>query len=357
VSQGGDKTEKATPKKREDARKKGQVAKSADLTGAVILLAGLGTLSIVGPSTWAKVMDATREVLVLVASPGVVDRQGIGPLLGSAAMAFVGAVLPIAATCLVAALLIGVVQVGWKPSAEAMKPDLKKLNPLSGAKNLFGTRAVFETFKNIAKVGAVGAIAAMAVFPKLDEIASVVGMPPAQLLQQLCSIIMGIAWKATAAYFLIGAIDYAWQKYSTEKKMKMDKQEVKDEMKGMGLPQEVKNMQRRRAMQASQARMMDAVPTADVVVMNPTHYAVALKYDSSQPAPVCVAKGQDHLALRMRAIAEEAGVTVVVEPPLARSLHASVEIGRMIPEEMFQAVAGLLAYVYRVAGARKRATA
>ena len=354
---GADKTEKATPKKKEESRKKGQVAKSADLNGAVMLLTGLATLSVAGPAAWSRVMDATRQVLVLVASPDVVDRQGVGPLLASAASSTVLAVLPIAGACLVAALVVGVAQVGWKPSLETIKPDPKKLNPISGAKNIFGSHAVFETIKSISKVSVVGAIAAMAVFPRLDEIASVVGMPPAQLLQQLCEIIMGIAWRATAAYFVIAIIDFAYQKYSTEKKMKMDKQEVKDEMKGQGLPPEVKSMQRRRQMQAAQGRMMEAVPTADVVVMNPTHYAVALKYDASQPAPVCVAKGQDRIALKMREVAEAAGVTVVVEPPLARSLHASVEVGRMIPEDMFQAVAGLLAYVYRVAAARGRGAA
>lgn len=350
-----DKTEKATPKKKEDARKKGQVAKSSDLNGAVVLLAALLVMSAVGPWVWVRLLDATRQILVLVASPSVVEREGVGEVLSSAFSTAGLAVAPIAVVCLVAGVLASVGQVGFKPSPEALKPDPKKLNPISGAKNIFGTHAIFETIKNTVKVGVVGAIAAWAVFPKLDELASVVGMPPAQLLATLCSEVLGIAQKAAFAYFFIAVADLLWQRHSHEKKLKMDKQEVKDEFKQMGVPAEVRNAQRRRQMQAAQARMMDAVPTADVVVMNPTHYAVALKYDAGALAPVCVAKGQDRLALRIRDIARENGVTVVEEPPLARSLHGAVEVGRMIPEELFEAVAQLLAYVYRVAGARRAA--
>jgi flagellar biosynthetic protein FlhB len=347
-----DKTEKATPKKRDDARKKGQVARSADINGAVVLLAALLTLSAVGPGVWGKLLASTRQFLALVSSPSVVDREGVGELLMSVGMSAGLAVAPVAVVCAIAGVLASVGQVGLKPTPEALKPDPKRMNPISGAKNLFGSRAVFETGKNVAKVAVVGTIAAMAVFPKLDELAGLVGMPPGELLSTLCHTVLGIAQRAAAAYLLIAVVDYAWQRYSHEKKLRMDKQEVKDEMKQQGVPAEVRNAQRRRQMQAAQARMMDAVPTADVVVMNPTHFAVALKYDSSSLAPVCVAKGQDVLALRMRDLASSSGVTVVEEPPLARALFASVEVGQMIPEEMYAAVAQLLAYVYRVAGAR-----
>jgi len=355
VSGGADKTEKATPKKKEDARKKGQVARSADLNGALVLLAALFALSAIGPWTWNKLMDATRQILALVASPSVVEREGIGEVLASAGTATGLAVAPIGFVCLIAGILASVGQVGFKPSAEALKPDPKRLNPISGAKNLFGSHAVFETVKNTTKVGVVGAITALALLPKLDELASVVGMPPAQLLETLCAEVLSIAQRAAVAYLLIAVADLLWQRYSHEKKLRMDKQEVKDEFKQQGVPAEVRNAQRRRQMQAAQGRMMAEVPTADVVVMNPTHFAVALKYDAGAPAPVCVAKGQDALALRIRDVAREAGVTVVEEPPLARSLHGAVEVGRMVPEELFEAVAQLLAYVYRVAGARRAA--
>lgn len=355
MASGADKTEKATPKKKEDSRKKGQVAKSADLNGALVLLAALFAMSAVGPWMWTKLLDATRQTLTLVGSPSVVEREGVGEVLSSAFSSGMLAVAPLAFVCLGAGVLASVGQVGFKPSPEALKPDPKRLNPISGAKNLFGTHAVFETVKNTTKVSVVGAITILALMPKLDELASVVGMPPAQLLSTLCTEVLSIAQRAAFAYLLIAVCDVLWQRHSTAKKMKMDKQEVKDEFKQQGVPAEVRNAQRRRQMQAAQSRMMDAVPTADVVVMNPTHFAVALKYDAGALAPVCVAKGQDRLALRIRDIAREAGVTVVEEPPLARSLHGAVEVGRMIPEELFEAVAQLLAYVYRVAGARRAA--
>ena len=166
---------------------------------------------------------------------------------------------------------------------------------------------------------------------------------------------MGIAQRAAFAYLLIGVADFFWQRYRHEKSLKMDKQEVKEESKEQSLPAEVRSAQRRRAMQMSRARMMDAVPEADVVVTNPTHFSVALKYDDGKLAPEVVAKGQDLVALKIREIAREHGVPVVPDPPLARGLYASVEVGQAIPEELFAAVAQVLAFVYRTASRKAAA--
>ena len=193
----------------------------------------------------------------------------------------------------------------------------------------------------------------MAVFPKLDEMAALVGTPPLQLIPLIAGMVMTIAQRAAIAYLLIAAVDYAYQKHKHNKNLKMDKEEVKQEFKQQGLPAEIKSAQRRRAMELSRSRMMDAVPTADVIVTNPTHYSVALKYESGSSAPIVVAKGVDNLAFKIREAAKDAGVMIVPDPPLARTLYASVDVGRQIPEDMFHAVAQLLAYVYRVAGARK----
>ena len=350
MASGGDRTEKATPKKRDDARKKGQVARSMDLNGAIVLLAALFALSAFAPRMLQRIEDATRELLLLVAQPDVVGREGIGDVLMEVANAWLLSLAPIAAVCMVAGLLASVGQVGFKPSAQAIKPDPKKLNPLAGAKMIFGTHALFEGAKSIVKVVAVGAIAALALLPKLDELAALVGMPPAVLLPAIAHMALGIAQRAAVAYLVIAVADVIYQRWRHEKQLKMDKQEVKDEGKQQQLPAEVKGAQRRRAMELARARMMDAVPTADVVVTNPTHYSVALRYSADALAPVVVAKGQDLVAFRIRELAREAGVAVVPDPPLARALHASVEVGRMIPEELFQAVAELLAYVYRTAG-------
>jgi len=352
-----DKTEKATPKKKEDARKKGQVARSVDANGAVVLLASLLALLAFGPGMFEEMDAATRELLALAGSPDVVNREGLGEVLLLVARPTALAVAPVLGVCVVAGVVASVAQVGIRPMPGALKPDPKKLNPLTGAKNLFGTRAIFETGKNVAKVGVVGAVAALALFPELDELAALVGTPPAVLLPLICDMVMGIALRAALAYLVIAAADFLYQRHTHAKSLKMDLQEVKDEYKQQELPAEVKGAQKRRAIQLARARMMDAVPTADVVVTNPTHYSVALRYSAEQLAPVVVAKGQDLVALRIRELAAASGVSVVPDPPLARSLHASVEVGQMIPEELFQAVAQLLAYVYRVAGARRPATA
>ena len=345
-----DKTEKATPKKQEEARKKGQVAKSQDLNGAVVLLAALFALSAFAPKMYHRISDATREILAYVSQPDIVGQEGVGKVLSEVASAWLLSVAPIAAVCLAIGLLVSVAQVGLHPSPQALKPEMRKLNPLQGAKQIFGSHALFEGTKSIVKVVAVGAIALIALLPKLEEMASLVGMPPAVLLPKIGHEVLGVCQRAAFAYLIIAIADVVYQRYRHNKGLKMDKQEVKDEYKQQSLPNEVKSAQRQRAMQFARARMMDAVPTADVVVTNPTHYSVALRYSADALAPVVVAKGQDLVALRIREIAREAGVMVVPDPPLARAIHGTVEIGQMIPEELFQAVAELLAYVYRVAG-------
>jgi flagellar biosynthesis protein FlhB len=351
----GDKTEKATPKKRSEARKKGQIAKSADLNGAVVMMAALFALSATAPHLVATLQTSLREAFTLIATPNVVDHRGLGPLLseqlGSAAIA----AAPVIFTCVAAALVVNVAQVGGKPHIGALKPDPKRLNPLQGFKSIYGPNALFEGAKNIVKVTAVGAVTALAVLPKLDEYGALVGMPPAELMPTLAHTVLGIAQRAGVAYLLVGVIDYVYQRWRHEKALKMDKEEVKQEHKGTELPPEVKGAIRRRQMQAARARMMADVPTADVVVTNPTHFAVALKYDAQKAAPEVVAKGSDLIARRIRELAADSGVPVIADPPLARSLHATVEVGHLIPEELYQAVAQLLAFVYRTA--RRRALA
>lgn len=351
-----DKTEKATPKKKEDARKKGQVARSQDVNGAAILLASIFALKAFGPKIEEQCKLAMVQVIDLIKTPQIVDQKGVGTLFLLVGQHIMLAALPVMAICFLAGLISSAAQVGLKPMPGAAKPDFKKLNPVSGIKNLFNPQHfAVETFKNVAKTVAVGAIAAMAVFPKLDEFAALVGTPPADLIPEVAGLVMTIAQRAAMAYLALAALDYAWQKHKHEKGLKMDKEELKQEFKQQELPAEVKSHQRRRAMEMSRSRMMDAVPAADVIVTNPSHYAVALKYEAGSPAPVVVAKGVDNLAQKIREAAKDAGVMIVPDPPLARTLYANVEIGRQIPEDLFHTVAQLLAYVYRVAGLRSAA--
>ncbi|HEX5145433.1 MAG TPA: flagellar biosynthesis protein FlhB [Conexibacter sp.] len=349
-----DKTERATPKRREEARKRGQVAKSVDLNGAIVLIAGLLALSLIAPHTVSTLEASLSEGLARISQPQqLMTGAGLGALFETTMKSFVLGVAPIAAVCLVAGVLANVAQTRGKPAPEALKPQPSRINPIAGAKNVFGPRILFETAKSLAKVGVVGVIVALALIPRLTEVSATVGTDPAALGSMLSKMVFAIAQRAAVAYLVIAAIDYAWQRWQHEKSLRMSKEELRQEMKQHSLPAEVKGALRRRQLQAARARMMAAVPQADVVVVNPTHFAVALKYDGTRPAPECVAKGQDLIALQIRRLAEEHGVPIVEDRPLARSLHAAIEIGQLVPEELYQAVAGVLAYVYRVA--RRRA--
>jgi flagellar biosynthetic protein FlhB len=277
----------------------------------------------------------------------------MGTFAGNAMLA----VMPLALLCMVAGVAVNVAQVKFKPSFQAIKPDIKRINPASGFKRIFGTHAVVETIKSVAKVSVVGIVAGLAIAPRLSEFGAMVGLPPEALGSLLGATVLDVAKRVAIAYLAIAAADFGYQKWKHEKDLRMDHQEVKEEHKSHDLPPEVRASLRRRQMQAARARMMAAVPEADVVVTNPTHYAVALKYDGARLAPEVVAKGKDLVAAHIRRIAAENDVPVISDPPLARSLHASVEVGHVIPEELYQAVAQLLAFVYRLNGRKAVASA
>jgi flagellar biosynthesis protein FlhB len=345
---GGDKTEKPTPKRREEARKKGQVAKSQDLNGAFVLIGGLIALTMWGPHVLEKLAESMRGTIAMMSSPRAVTAGMLGQLAVQSGKTIATAVGPIALGCMSAGLLANVIQVRPRLNPTGLKPNPKKLNPASGFKQIFGKNVIFETAKNMSKVIVVGAIVGFAVIPQIPQLAALVGMAPGDLASKIAESIMAIGKRAAIAYILIAIADFIYQKWRHEKSLKMDVQEVKDEAKNTQTPPEVRGAIKRRQFQAARARMMAAVPEADVVVTNPTHYAVALKYDGEKLAPEVVAKGKDLIAAQIRKIAEENDVPIVPDPPLARSLHATVEVGHQIPEELYQAVAQLLAFVYRI---------
>lgn len=353
-----DKTEAPTPKRKHEARKKGQVAKSTDFNGALVLVMGLFALSALAPAVVSGTAGAMREIFAMIASSGQgTTSAGLHELMGMVENTMLSTAAPLAGVCLAVGLLANVGQVGFHPSFSVLRPDFKRINPVSGAKNLLGTRALFETGKALLKVIVVGAVAAMSLVPQLTHVGASVGTSPIALGTLMSTSAIGIAERVAFAYIAIGVIDLLYQRKKVAKGLKMSKQEVKDEAKQANGSPEVKGAIRRRQMQVARARMMAAVPQADVVITNPTHYAVALSYDGESPAPIVLAKGKDHLAAAIRRIAAENDVPIVPDPPLARSLHASVEIGQMIPSELYAAVAQVLAFVYRVASKRKQAQA
>jgi flagellar biosynthesis protein FlhB len=351
-----DRTEKATPKRREQAREQGEVARSADAGGSLVLMAGLFGLSLLGPQIVQAAAESFRRILADVARPGMATSSaGLRELMHEGLQTLLVTVGPIAGICMATGVLAGVAQVGFHPSPKALAPNFRRINPLSGLRNLLGPNVIFEALKAVAKVGTVGAVAALALLPGMGNLAALVGITPAALGMVLGSRAMSIAQHATFAYLAIGAIDLLWQRRRHGRQMRMSKQEVKDELRQYGVSAEVRAALRRRQMQMARARMMAAVPQADVVVTNPTHYAVALRYDGKHVAPEVVAKGQDLIAAQIRRVAEEHDVPIVPDPPLARALHSSTEIGQLIPEEMYAAVAQVLAFVYRLAARRRQA--
>jgi flagellar biosynthesis protein FlhB len=349
-----DRTEKATPRHRKRAREKGQVARSPDLGGSLVLIAGLLAISLMGSKVAQAGGAAFREIFADIANPSqATSAAGLSALMHTALSTIELAVVPIAATCMLTGVLGSVAQVGFKPSTHALKPDFRRINPVSGLKNLLGPNLVVEALKAVAKVGVVAVVAGLAILPGLRGLASYVGVSPATLGVLMGQRALGIAQHAAFAYLVIGFLDFAWKRHRHEKQLKMTKQQVKDEARQYELSPEIRAARRRRQMQAVRARMMAAVPQADVVVTNPTHFAVALSYDGSRTAPEVVAKGQDLIAAQIRRVAEENDVPIVADPPLARALHSSTEIGQVIPNELYAAVARVLAFVYRMAGRRR----
>jgi flagellar biosynthesis protein FlhB len=350
-----DKTEQPTAKRRGEARDKGQVAKSPDLTGSVVLIVGLLTVLLISPTIVSTVSSVMTQMFAHAARPGdVVSGAGLKGLVDLIVKSLLKTVAPVALACCATGVVVNILQVGLRLTPQAAKPSFSRINPINGAKTLFQPkRALFETAKSLAKVTLVGGLVALALVPDMTHLGAAVGTPPGALSIIIRSNILGIAVRAAGGYLLIGIIDYVWQRRQNNESLKMTKQEVKDEARQSDLPPEIKGALRRRQQQMARARMMAAVPRADVVVTNPTHYAVALEYSGDHPAPIVIAKGQDLIAAQIRKIAEENDIPIVPDPPLARQLYRTVEVDQMIPADMFAAVAQVLAFVYRLA-ARKR---
>jgi flagellar biosynthetic protein FlhB len=349
-------TEKATPKRRKEAREKGQVARSTDLTSAAVVMGGIVALIVTGPSMLDRFADIVRVGLSQSGSTRLAGRAGVGDLFSWSMTSMVGIVAPIAITALAAGLIANVAQNRPAITAAAISPQWNRLDPRSGFKRLFGVRALFEGGKTVVKTLVVAVAAFVAIWPRLQNLGELAGAPPGDILGRLAGSVMTLALYVSVAFLLIGIVDFVWQRYQLEKSLRMTKEEVRQESRQSDLAPEVRSAIRRRQFARARQRMIADVATADVVVTNPTHFAVALRYDGSRPAPEMVAKGVDLVAAAIRKAAEDADVPVLQNPPLARALYKEVEIGQMIPDSFFAAVAEVLAFVYRTAGRRRRAS-
>jgi len=349
-----ERTERATPKRRQEARKKGQVARSQEVNTAVVLLATVAALALFGPRMLTNLENIVRDGLVTAGDPTNAARGSVTAVLRDSLVALARAIAPIAAVAVGAGLLASVLQVRPQLTPAALKPSFRKLNPFTGFKRVFGTNALVECGKAVAKTLVVGAVTFFAVWPELPSLGALVGLSPEALPAVTGSMVVHIAIRAVLALLVLGALDFAWQRHRHEKSLRMSKQEVKTEARQSDVAPEIRTQIRRRQFESARRRMMADVPTADVVVTNPTHFAVALRYDGSRPAPEVVARGADLVAAAIREVAREHGVPVLSNPPLARALYHDVELGQLIPDRFFAAVAEVLAFVYRTSGRRVR---
>jgi flagellar biosynthetic protein FlhB len=350
-----DKTEKATPKRQGEARKKGQVAKSTDLNSVVGLLAAFAALSITGPHMIEQLEAVLTRGLAQAGDTQLATVAGLSSLAWWAMTSFAAVLAPVVFAALGAGMLANIAQVRFRFTMAPMKPTFSKLNPGKGLKRLFGPSGLVETCKAVTKLTIVGGTAFMTVWPRLPTLGALTGIPPAMLLGQLGGQVMSIVVRVGALLLVLAVADWFWQRHKLAKSLKMTKAEVKQEARQSDLAPELRGAIKRKQYQQAKRRMLSEIPSADVVVVNPTHYAVALRYDGTTPAPELVAKGADHIAAAIRAAAKEHGIPIVSNPPLARTIYGQVEIGSMIPEELFGSVAEVLAYVYRIAGRRTRA--
>lgn len=346
----GEKTEKATPKKRQDTRKKGQVAKSMDVSGAVVLLSSFFCLLIFGGYMKDHLIRLFKDVL-LNRMNMTLSVDNVVLLLGEYGIDILIMLAPLLAAVMVMALAANLVQVGFLLTGEPLKMKLSKLDPIKGFKNIFSMKSLVEFLKTIFKLLIIGYLVYTTLWGQKEEMSDLSLVSVEAILYYTAGMTLSLGLKIGVALFILSIVDYMFKRYDHEKEIRMSKQDIKDEYKKMEGDPLIKGKIRERQRRMALQRMMQEIPKADVIITNPTHFAVALQYDgSSMEAPQIIAKGQDYVALRIREIAKEHGVMIMENKPLARALYSRAEIGDQIPADLFQAVAEVLSYVYKLKG-------
>lgn len=346
----GERTEKPTPRRLQQAREEGQVARSQELANAFTLLASFLTLSIIFENIIDSMARQMRASFSLSSIPEL-TIESVFTLLMERLFNMASLLAPLLLATALVGLLIGFLQVGFLFLPKLMLPKLSRINPLSGFKRLFSLRSLLELAKSMAKISVIALISYFqlrSAWPLL-LITIQQGLEPALLL--IVKTISRVAVSILTFLVVLGVADFAYQKYEHMKSLRMTKYEVKQEYKEQEGDPQIKSKRRQKQLQMSLNRMIKALQEADVVITNPTHIAVALKYDiDTMDAPVVVAKGEGYMALRIIEKAREFGIEIVENKPLARALNSSSEIGQEIPVDLYQAVAEVLAFVYRTNG-------
>ena len=349
AAEGGEKTEAPTPRRRQDARKKGQVARSPELSGAVGLLVLVVLLHASAPG--GPLLEFLRHSLGGAHHHLETGNASVAAArVGREAMAtFARSIALVVGVSGAAGVAVSVAQVGFLFTTQPLLPDFSRVNPLSGAARLLGPKGMVETAKAILKMGTVGLITFTTIRSHLPDLVALITLPGAAWLARLGAIVYELGLRAASVLFVLAVADYAYQRWEHEKSLKMSKEEIKQEYKQSEGDPHVRAAIKQRQRDMARKRMMADVPGADVIITNPTHFAVALAYDMSgaqAAAPRVVAKGADNVAARIRELARANDVALVENPPLARALHKEVEVGQEIPPALYAAVAEVLAYVY-----------
>lgn len=351
--EGQEKTEQPSSKKLEDARKKGMVAKSIEVNSLVIVVTGLVTIFLLQSYIGQRVSSFTINIFnSLDTLPKKVS------LLPNMAfdwyMFFFSVLAPVMTAIVIAALASNIAQVGFRLSPEALTPKFSKLNPANGIKRIFSSKSVVEIFKTLLKFFVIAFFTYLILSDLIVASAYLDNLNPSELVIFMLDNAFSLLWKIALLYAVIAGIDFVYQRYKFRKDMMMTKQELKEELKQLEGDPTVKGRIRKMQMQAAQQRMMANLPTADVVITNPTHYAVALKYDMTKDsAPEVIAKGVDLLAQRIKKVAAEHNIPLHEDRELARALYKMCDVGDKIPPSLFKAVAQVLAYVYNLKKKKK----
>ena len=354
--EGGEKTEEPTSKKLDDARKEGQVAKSKEIANGLGLMAlflilkfWVGSMGTSFMETFSYVYGQIPEVSKLVGNP--IPRLYMTSILQKSVLIMGKIVWPIFLIGFLIAFISDYMQVKWKPTGKPLQPKFSKMNPVSGFKKIFSANSLVELIKSIAKIFIIYYMSYSYLSGMWEQIYELYDIELAPAIILIGEVVTNLGIRISAMYMVLALADFAYQKFKFRKDMRMTKQEVKEEYKNTEGNPEIKGKIRSKMREASQRRMMQSLPEADVVITNPTHYAVAIKYDpDTSPAPIVIAKGEDYLAQKIKEAAREHSIEIVENKPLARMLYANVEIGAEIPPELYQAVAEVLAFVYHLKG-------
>lgn len=348
TQQAGEKTEKATPKRKRDARQKGQVFKSTEVITAFSLIVMFGVLSIFGGGV-AKNIARMMKYFFTADVPETVNAANATEVLGDAILSFLTIAAPVLIAAMLCGLVFNLVQVGFNFTTKAMAPKFEKISMLAGFKRIFSKRTLIDLVKAMIKIVLLGWVACSEYQKRMASFPPLMGEDLEYAIPASMNILLSVAFKLGLAFAIFAPFDYMYQRWKFNKDLMMTKQEIRDEYKlTEGNPQ-TKSRISQKQRQMSRTRMVQAVKDADVVITNPTHYAVALSYkEGKHKAPVVIAKGKDFLAHKIREKAEELCIEIVENRPVAQSLYFFCEVGDEVPEDLYKAVAEILAYVYRL---------